>query len=97
MYIYKRNQTYYYGLSIPHDLKILIPLKEIRFSLHTTTKKEAIHSSSILTSNYYKLFSQLRSGLYTQEESKTLINRRLYLNINQLNLNTPRVIINTFQ
>lgn len=97
MYIYKRNQTYYYGLSIPHDLKILIPLKEIRFSLHTTTKKEDIHSSSILTSNYYKLFSQLRSGLHTQEESKTLINRRLYLNINQLNLNTPRVPIHTLE
>lgn len=87
MHILKRKNTYYYKLKIPVDLRGLIPLDEVRFSLRTVKKRDALYLASNLTSKYYTLFSQIRSGIYTEEQVVTLINQRLYLNLSQLNLN----------
>jgi integrase len=82
VHIMKRNNTYYYKLKIPKDLLNLIHLSEIRFSLRTKSKKEALFLASSFTSKYYKLFLQLRSGIYKEEELISLVNQGLYLNIN---------------
>lgn len=87
MHILKRKNTYYYKLKIPVDLRGLIPLDEVRFSLRTVKKRDALYLASNLTSKYYTLFLQIRSGIYTEEQVVTLINQRLYLNLSQLNLN----------
>ena len=99
MHLLKRNNTYYYKLKIPRDLQKLIPMKEVRFSLRTHVKRDALLLSSTLTTKYYTLFTQLRSGIFTQEEVTHLISsniyfERLYQKEGQLNLNnssTPPV------
>lgn len=92
MHILKRKNTYYYKLKIPKDIKHLIPKNEIRFSLHTHLKRDAIHLSSMLTSKYFTLFSKIRTGLYTEEEFLYSISDEFYLNLNQLNLNNRQTI-----
>ncbi|MCT7583276.1 site-specific integrase [Aliarcobacter butzleri] len=94
MHILKRKNTYYYKLKIPKDLQNLIKLPDIRFSLHTKSKKDALMLASTFTNKYYTLFLQLRSGIY-EEELISLINNGLYLNINHLplkkvNYNLPK-------
>ena len=86
MHIIKRNRTYYYKLKIPIDLQRLIQVNEIRFSLRTNVKRDALLISSNYTNKYYTLFSQIRSGIYTEDEVIKLINTGLYQNLNQLNL-----------
>ena len=88
MHILKRKNIYYYKLKIPKDIKYLIPKDEIRFSLHTHLKRDAIHLASLLTSKYFTLFSKIPTGLYTKEEVLHLVSEGLYLNLNQQNLNT---------
>ena len=87
MHIFKRNNTYYYKLVIPKDLQKLLPLKRIRFSLHTKCKMKAITLASSYTSKYYTLFFQLRSGIFTEAEMNTLIKHGLYLNVSHISLN----------
>jgi integrase len=84
VHILRRKNTYYYKLKIPKDLQKLIHLPEIRFSLHTKSKKEALVLASRFTNKYYTLFLQLRSGIYKEEELISLINQGLSLNINHL-------------
>lgn len=86
MHILKRNNTYYYKLKIPKDLVDLIGLLDVRFSLRTKSKKEALFLASTHTNRFYKLFLQLRSGIYSEEELIFLINDGLYLNKNHRTL-----------
>lgn len=87
MHIYKRTNTYYYRLRIPNDLHEIIQVKEIRFSLKTSFKRDAIATASIHTSNYNTFFSQVRSGIFTDHELLRLINNKLYQNLSHLSIN----------
>lgn len=86
MHIYKRANKYYYRLRIPIDIQSLLHTEEIRFSLRTKVKREALTLSSNYTNKYYTLFSQLRSGIFTEDELIKLITTGLYQNLNQLSL-----------
>jgi len=81
MHLIKRKNIYYYKIKIPVDLQHLIKRNELRFSLRTPNKRDALTLSSKFTSNYYNLFSQLRSGIYSNEEVISLVKVRLNLNI----------------
>ena len=102
MHLLKRNNTYYYKIKIPKDLQNLISMKEVRFSLRTYVKRDALLLSSTLTNKYYTLFTQLRSGIFTKQEVTHLISsniyfERLYQKEGQQNLNKSSIplIVNT--
>lgn len=96
MHILKRKNTYYYKLKIPKDIRLFIAQVEVRFSLRTHSKREALYLSSLLTSRYFTLFSKLRTGIYNEKEVTHLLStniyfERLYQKEGQLNLNNSPI------
>ena len=41
---------------MPKDLQVLLPLKEVRFSLHTKSRQEALHLASTYTFDQYSAY-----------------------------------------
>ena len=77
MHLFRRQKTYYFKCLIPKDLQSIIGLKELRFSLKTKNKSEANHLAIAHTYQYNRLFFQLRSFVYSDDEKVTLIRATL--------------------
>jgi len=67
-HLYKRNNTYYYRIRIPKDLKHIIPAKEIKKSLKSNTIHAAKSLAKVMASKVEKTFLLLRSQVLSPEQ-----------------------------
>lgn len=55
-----RHGTFYFRLALPRDLRSHVQQNEIRFSLHTEQRREAMSSAALLIANLPNLIADLR-------------------------------------
>jgi integrase len=67
-YLYKRNNTYYFRLRIPQDLKHIIPITEIKKSLKSNTIHSAKSLGRVVACKVQEVFTLLRSQVLSPEQ-----------------------------
>jgi hypothetical protein len=67
-YILKRNQTYYYRIKIPVDLRSTFPVREIKQSLKTADPGAARILGSTVNTKVQTVFALIRSGALSESE-----------------------------
>jgi hypothetical protein len=74
-HLYKRNNTYYFRLRIPHDLKHVIPISEIKKSLKCNTTHAAKSLGRVLANKAEEVFMLLRSQVLSPEQQIDVADR----------------------
>ncbi|HXE96069.1 MAG TPA: site-specific integrase [Dongiaceae bacterium] len=81
-HLYKRNNTYYFRLRIPHDLKHVIPITEIKKSLKCNTIHSAKSLGRVLASKAEEVFILLRSQVLSPEQQIDVAGRLAEIGVN---------------
>lgn len=82
-YIYKRNNIYYFRLRIPHDLRHVIPITEIKKSLKSNTIHAARSLGRVLANKAEEVFVLLRSQVLSPEQQIDVAGRLADIGVNR--------------